>query len=193
MNCICNNCLMTLNDKKYSFETKLLGIHNVYNILASVALGYEFGISIKELQQAVKKVQPVEHRLEIKKFPNFYQIDDAYNSNPVGAKGALDVLAMMDGVKVVVTPGMVELGEKEEELNKEFGRQISQVADKVILVGENRTKPIMDGLKEKKFKKDDIYVLNDVRDAYVLLDKFKQDKELYALFENDLPDTYTEK
>ena len=179
-------------DKKYTFETKLLGKHNVYNILASLALGYEFGISIKELQQAVKKVKPVEHRLEIKKLGNFYQIDDAYNSNPVGAKSALDVLNMMEGTKVVVTPGMVELGEKEKELNKEFGKQIAEVADKVILIGENRTKPIKEGLKDKKFDEENIYILNDVRDAYVLIDKFKTEDNLYALFENDLPDTYTE-
>ena len=117
--------------KEYHFETKLLGKHNVYNILSSLALGYEFGISIKDLQQAVRKVKPVEHRLELKKLGNFYQIDDAYNSNPIGAKNALDVLALMNGTKVVVTPGMIELGEKEKELNREFGRQISSVADKV--------------------------------------------------------------
>jgi UDP-N-acetylmuramoyl-tripeptide--D-alanyl-D-alanine ligase len=179
-------------EKTYSFETRLLGRHNVYNILSSLALGYEFGISIKELQQAVKKVKPVEHRLELKKLGNFYQIDDAYNSNPVGAKSALDVLKMMDGIKVVVTPGMVELGDKEEELNREFGRQISDVADKVILIGENRTKPIKNGLKDMKFEEENIYILNDVRDAYILLDKFKDERDLYALFENDLPDTYTE-
>ena len=178
--------------KKYKFETKLLGKHNVYNILASVALGYEFGLSVKELQQGVKSVQPVEHRLEIKKLGNFYQIDDAYNSNPVGAKSALDVLEMMDGTKVVVTPGMVELGSKEEELNKEFGRQIAKVADVVILVGEKRTLPIKEGLLEKKYKEKNIHVLNDVRDAYTLINKLKGKEDLYALFENDLPDTYTE-
>ena len=178
--------------KKYSFETKLLGKHNVYNILAAIALGYEFGLSIKELQQGVKKVTPVEHRLEIKKLGVFYQIDDAYNSNPVGAKAALDVLNMMDGKKVVVTPGMIELGAKEKELNKEFGRQIADVADSVILVGEKRTIPIKEGLIDKKFKEDNIYVLNDVREAYTLLNKLKDKNELYALFENDLPDTYTE-
>ena len=135
--------------KKYKFETKLLGKHNVYNILASVALGYDFGLTIKELQNGVKMVQPVEHRLELKKLGNFYQIDDAYNSNPVGAKSALDVLKMMDGKKVVVTPGMIELGKKEKELNKEFGKQIAEVADEVILVGEKRTQPIKEGLLEK--------------------------------------------
>ena len=177
---------------KYNFETKLLGRHNVYNILASIALGYEFGLTIKELQQGVKKVRPIEHRLEVKKLGNFYQIDDAYNSNPVGAKSAVEVLGMMDGDKIVVTPGMIELGAKEKELNKEFGKQIAEVADKVILVGEKRTVPIKEGLLEKKFKEDNIFVLNDVREAYKLINKFKGKKELYALFENDLPDTYTE-
>lgn len=179
-------------NKKYKFETKLLGKHNVYNILAGLALGYEFGIPIKDLQMAVKKVKPVEHRLEIKRLGNFYQIDDAYNSNPVGAKSALDVLDLMEGNKVVVTPGMVELGPKEKELNREFGRQISKVAGKVILIGEKRTKPILEGLKDNKYKDSDIYVLNDVREAYPLLSKLKEKDDLYALFENDLPDTYTE-
>ncbi len=180
------------DNKKYKFETKLLGKHNVYNILAAVALGYEFGLTIKELQQGVKSVKPVEHRLEIKRLGNFYQIDDAYNSNPVGAKSALDVLSMMDGKKIVVTPGMIELGDKEDELNKEFGKQIAEVADIVILVGEKKTIPIKEGLLEKKFKENNIYVLNDVRDAYTLINKLKGKEEVYALFENDLPDTYTE-
>jgi UDP-N-acetylmuramoyl-tripeptide--D-alanyl-D-alanine ligase len=177
---------------KYSFETKLLGKHNVYNILAAIALGREFELSIKELQQGVKKVEPVEHRLEIKKLGVFYQIDDAYNSNPVGAKSALDVLDMMDGTKVVVTPGMVELGAKEKELNKEFGKQIAKVADYVILVGEKRTVPIKEGLLEEKYDEKKIHVLNDVREAYPLIKELKNKKDMYALFENDLPDTYTE-
>ena len=181
------------NDKQYEFETRLLGRHNVYNILSALALGYEFGINIKDLQTGVRKVRPVEHRLELKKLGNFYQIDDAYNSNPVGAKSALDVLAMMDGQRIVVTPGMVELGAKEEELNRIFGEQISEIADKVILIGEKRTKPIYDGLVSKGYKKENIYISNDVREAYTILNKLKDDKDLYALFENDLPDAYTEK
>ena len=117
------------DNKRYSFETKLLGNHNIYNILAGIALGKEFGMSISELEKGVKKVKPIESRLELRNYGYMYQINDAYNSNPVGAKAALDVLAMMPGKKVVVTPGMTELGEKEEELNQIFGNQISKVAD----------------------------------------------------------------
>ncbi len=179
-------------NKAYEFQTKLLGNHNVYNILSALALGYEFGISIKDLQQAVKSVKAVEHRLELKKLGNFYMIDDAYNSNPVGAENATIVLGMMPGVKVVVTPGMIELAEKEDEYNKEFGRQIAKVADYAVLIGEKHTKPIYDGLIESGFDKKHIIVYNDVRDAYTFINTLTGKKDVYALFENDLPDTYNE-
>lgn len=177
---------------KYPFETRLLGSHNISNILASLALGHEFGIPIDDLRQAVKMVKPVEHRLELKRLGNFYQIDDAYNSNPVGAKNALDVLNMMPGIKVVVTPGMIELGAKEEEYNKTFGEQIASVADYVVLIGKNRTKPIYEGLKNKNYDMDKVIIYNDVRDAYPFIQALREDREVYALFENDLPDTYNE-
>jgi len=179
--------------KKYPFETKLLGKNNVYNILASIALGKELGMSISELQAGVRKVRPVEHRLELKNLGGMYMIDDAYNSNPVGAAMAVDVLGMMPGVKVVVTPGMIELGDKQDEYNKEFGKQIAKVADHVILIGEKITKPIYNGLIEAGYKNENIHILNDVVDSYPLVRKLAGKKEVYALYENDLPDSYNEK
>ena len=197
----CSNTGMSFNvtfkndKKKYLFETKLLGKHNVYNILASIALGREFGIDILKLQQAVRGVKAVPHRLELKKLGYFYQIDDAYNSNPVGALNALEVLKTMPGVKVVVTPGMVELGSKEDEINKEFGKQIATIpdADFVLLIGKKKTLPIKEGLLENGYPVDKIVVYNDVTEAYNFIRGIKTKKEIYALFENDLPDTYNEK
>ena len=179
--------------KKYKFETRLLGRHNVYNILAALACGVEFGVDVEDLQKAVSGVRPVEHRLELKPLGNFYMIDDAYNSNPVGAKSALDVLSMMPGKKIVVTPGMIELGKDEDKLNKIFGEQISEVADYVVLIGEKKTKPIKEGLLKNKFDKDKIVVFNDVREAYPFIESVRGKDDVYALFENDLPDTYNEK
>ena len=181
------------DSKKYSFETRLLGNHNVYNILSGIACGREFGIDVDDLIQAVKNVHPVEHRLELKKINDYYMIDDAYNSNPVGAKNAVQVLGMMPGLKVVVTPGMIELGKKEDEYNKIFGEQIAEVADYVVLIGEQKTKPIKEGLLTKGFDKDKIVVYNDVRDAYPFIGTLTKGQEVFALFENDLPDTYNEK
>jgi len=177
-----------------SFETRLLGRHNIYNILSAVALGYEFGIRIEKLVQAVKQVRPVEHRLELKKLGRFYQIDDAYNSNPIGAKNALEVLSTMPGDKIVVTPGMIELGDKEEEYNREFGRQIAKIskADYVILVGKKQTKAIYEGLLMNGFDQNNVMITNDVVKAYTLINGLIGKNDMYALFENDLPDAYNE-
>ncbi|MBQ3435603.1 MAG: UDP-N-acetylmuramoyl-tripeptide--D-alanyl-D-alanine ligase [Bacilli bacterium] len=181
--------------KKYQFTTKLLGYHNVYNILAGIACGREFGIPMDKLIQAVRTVKPIEHRLEIKKLGGFYQIDDAYNSNPIGAKSAMTVLGMFDGIKVVVTPGMIELGDKEDYYNKELGKQIATLSDAnyVVLIGEKKTKPIYEGLIEEGYPKDNIITYNNVKDAYKFIGTLTGGKEkVYALFENDLPDTYNE-
>lgn len=186
------NIILKGDKKKYPFTTKLLGKHNVYNILASVALGREFGITMEQLQQSVLSVKPVPHRLELKPLGKFYQIADDYNSNPIGAKNAVEVLGMMPGLKVVVTPGMIELGKDEAKINEEFGGQIAEVADYVVLIGEKRTKPIYDGLIKKNFDKKRIIVYNDVREAFPFIDGLTGKQEVYALFENDLPDTYNE-
>ena len=181
------------DDKElYEFETKLLGRNNIYNILGGIALGRELGIKIPDLQKAVKRVEPVEHRLSMTKYFDINIIDDAYNSNPMGCKMALEVLSMMPGKHIVVTPGMIEVGEKEYEVNKEFGRQIAESTDEVILIGEEKTKPIYEGLIEKNYPKNKIHVLNDVMDAFPLMMKLKEN-ETYVLLENDLPDSFNEK
>ena len=180
-------------DEKISLHTKLLGKHNVYNILAGVALAVNLGIPYDEIKNSVASLIPVEHRLELKKIGDFYQLDDAYNSNPSGAQSALDVLALMDGDKCVVTPGMIELGEKEKEENYSFGKKIGEVADYVILIGKKRTKDIYKGLIDSDFNKDNIFILNNVVDAYKVVNSLTSEtKKMYALFENDLPDIYTE-
>lgn len=186
------NVIFKEDNTKYPFETKLLGYANVYNILAAIALGKEFGMTYEHLKAGVAKVKAVEHRLELKKKGDITFIDDAYNSNPTGAKMALDVLKMMPGKHIVVTPGMIELGKEEYQKNKEFGMQIADSADEVILVGKNKTKPIKEGLIEKKFNENKIHIINDVLEAFELVEKLKKE-ETYVLLENDLPDIFNEK
>ncbi len=180
------------DNKKYEFTTKLLGYNNVYNILASLALAKEFGLSIDQMKKAVSGVRSVEHRLELRKAGNITYIDDSYNSNPVGSKMALDVLKQMPGFKIVMTPGMVELGDKSYELNKAFGMHMKDSADKVILVGKKITKPILDGLNEVKYNDKNIYVVKSTKEAFSLVKSLVGNKEAYVLIENDLPDIYNE-
>ncbi|MBQ9181207.1 MAG: UDP-N-acetylmuramoyl-tripeptide--D-alanyl-D-alanine ligase [Bacilli bacterium] len=186
------DCIIKGDKNKYTFTTKLLGKANVYNILASIALGRELGMSMDELILGVKKVSPIEHRLELKKYGNINIIDDAYNSNPVGSKMAVEVLGMMPGKKIIVTPGMIELADLQYELNKKFGTYIADVCDEVILVGREQTKPIYDGLIEKKYSVEHIHILQDVKEAFPLMQKLDEGNT-YVLLENDLPDIFNEK
>ena len=71
--------------------------------------------------------------------------------------------------------------------------QAREVADVVVLIGERQTHPIREGLLLKGFDKEKIIVFNDVRDAYPFISNLALDDEVYALFENDLPDTFNEK
>ena len=180
-----------INGKKVKFKTKLLGIPNIYNILAGIAIGNYMGIDNDNLVKAVSMVKPVEHRLELKPSYDITYIDDAYSSNPDGAKMALDVLSLMDGKKIIMTPGMIELGDEQEHYNKEFGRQIAKTCDIVILVGKKQTKPIYDGLLESKFDKKKIYVIDDVKKGFDIINKIK-DNNTFVLLENDLPDLFNE-
>lgn len=185
------DCVFKETKEKQTFTTKLLGRHNVYNVLAGIMLGYELGLTINQLKQGVNSVKPIEHRLELKKQGLITIIDDAYNSNPAGAKAALDVLKLMDGIRIITTPGMIELGEKQYELNKQFGEYISEVCDYAILIGKKQTKPIYDGLIEKKFDTRKIFILDDIREAFPLMNRLAKGNT-YVLLENDLPDMFNE-
>lgn len=172
-------------------QTKLLGEHNVYNILAAVAVASEMGIPLADMVYPIRTLKPVEHRLELKKIgPGATLIDDSFNSNPVGSKTALEVLAAMPGgKKIIVTPGMVELGKKEYALNREFGRHIAKACNYVILVGKKQTLPLQDGLTEENFPKNNIYLAESFHEAYKHLQGILRGEDV-VLFENDLPDNY---
>lgn len=184
----------TVVTKKGEFEcrTKLLGEHNVQNIIGCVAIAEYLGLTNKEIQKGIEKIEPVEHRLQLIPSQNGTTIiDDAFNSNPVGSKMALDVIKQFEGRKIIITPGMVELGEEEYKLNKEFGAQMADVVDFAILVGQKRSKPIVEGLKSKKFDDMNIFVVNNLDEATARLGKLTKAGDV-ILFENDLPDNYNE-
>ena len=185
-------CVFKDTGKEEKFETKLLGNANVYNIIESVALAYNLGMNVTEISAGVRRIEPVEHRLQLREFnENITIIDDAYNSNPVGSSMAVDVLGMMDGKKIIITPGMIELGDDQDKYNREFGNQIAEVCDEVVLIGLEQTKPIYEGLKEKGYSEKKIHILNDVKDSFKLMQKIS-DGKTYVLIENDLPDIFNE-
>lgn len=170
--------------------TKLLGEANVQNILGAISIAVFLGLSKEQIARGVSKIEAIEHRLQVLPQQNgSIIIDDAFNSNPVGSKMALDVLKNFEGRKIIITPGMVELGDKEKEYNKEFGRYMAKCVDIAILVGADRSKPIEDGLLENGFNNMNIYVVASLEEATKKLTTLTKSGDV-ILFENDLPDAY---
>ena len=175
----------------HQFQTKLLGRHNIYNTVASIALGNELGIPVEKMKVAVRKMKPVTHRLELRRNGNFTIIDDAFNSNPVGSKMALEVLGQMNGKRIVLTPGMVDLGTAQYELNKAFGTYMKDTCDHVILVGKKQTEPIQEGLKEVGFPEEHVTVAENLTEAFKVMYEVVE-PGAFVLIENDLPELFAE-
>lgn len=176
---------------EWEFTTKLIGEHNVLNIAGAIAVAYTLGVPMDALAIQVRRLEGVPHRLQLIKGNHSLIIDDAYNSNPSGAKAALDTLNTFEGIKVVVTPGMVELGSKQYECNKVFGTQIATICDYAVLVGAKQTQPIQDGLKEMNYPADRTYIAKALNDALTYVEKINTSGiQKVVLLENDLPDNY---
>ena len=105
-------------------------------------------------------------------------------------KAAIDALALFDGFKVLVTPGMVELGDQQDELNKAFGAYAAKVCDYVVLVGKKQTAPIYEGLREAGYPEEKIYVAEGLADAITRAYGVDAGGEKIILLENDLPDNF---
>ena len=180
--------------EEVSVRSRLLGRHNVGNLLAAAAVGTSLDLSLDAIARALARVSPPAHRLApiLNRQAGIVVIDDAYNSNPVGAAAALEVLASHQAERrLLVTPGMVELGEREAEENERFGTQAAEVCDLVVLVGEERSKPILAGLAAASFPDSRIHIVANASEAEALLAKTTRRGDV-VLFENDLPDLYAE-
>jgi len=173
-------------------HTRLLGEHNIQNILLAAMAASDLGLSLRQIAHGVEKLQIVKNRLELMTRPGaFTIINDAFNSNPVGAKAALHVLKGFPQRRIIITPGMVELGEKEAEYNREFGREMAGCVDVAILVGKNRTLPMVEGLKEAGFPEENIHRVDSLDASTKLLHSMVRPTDT-VLYENDLPDHYQE-
>ncbi|MBO4493744.1 MAG: UDP-N-acetylmuramoyl-tripeptide--D-alanyl-D-alanine ligase [Ruminococcus sp.] len=173
------------------FSMKLLGEHNVQNVLGAIAYAHGTDISLDKLTLPVKRIAAVPHRLQLlDKGGNMTFIDDAYNSNPSGCRAALNVLGLFDACRILVTPGMVELGAKQEELNFEFGQEAAKACDHIVLVGKAQTVPIYNGIKDAGYDMDNVFVADSLNEALAHVNAYQSDKKKIVLLENDLPDNY---
>lgn len=180
-----------LGDETLTLSTKLLGQHSIVNIAGAAALAYSLGVSAEDIKFAVASLKPTEHRLELKTSVNrSLLIDDAYNANPEGSIEAVNVLSTFEGMKkVIITPGLIELGDKEYDCNYQLGVAAAKKCDKIILVGKNRSKPLADGIGSTDFNKKNLFVVSSFKEAMEVYSRFADDNTV-VLLENDLPDNY---
>jgi len=177
---------MMLNGNQFEATSKLIGNSNIENILAAATMATLLGVEPNLILQAISNLTPVSHRLEIKTWQNgLTVIDDAYSSNVTGFKAALDLLGTFSTLeKVIVTPGIVELGNKTQEIHNELGKLIDLTCDKVLLIGKNeRTLAINEGISNKE----KVVFINSLEE---LPKHLTNTNNSIALIENDLPDNY---
>lgn len=189
--CTCDGTsfMLELGGRNVKISTKLLGAHSAENIALAAQVAYLLGMSPEEIAAAAEELDYIEHRLQLIKSGGVNIIDDGYNSNVRGAKAALDVLRTFEGGKIVVTPGLVELGILEESENYALGKNLVGL-DRVILVGDTLITPVRKGYLENGGDSEKLHTVPTLFVAQEHLKGVLKDGDT-VLFLNDLPDIYT--
>ena len=179
---------LVVNGSAARIATALLGAH-VPSMIAECALTANYlGISLEKIKFVASEVKAVAHRLELLYNGDDVIIDDAYNGNEAGAQNALEVLSKFSPrIRVLITPGIVELGERGEAANARIGELAAVSCDYAVFVGGNAS-ALARGAKSAGMNADNV---TEVRDLACAVEKLKTIKgEKAVLFENDLPDNY---
>lgn len=179
---------LRLREERIPVEVPVLGRHAAEDIALAAALCSALGMKAEEIAAGIHTIKPVAHRLERKDAGGVVILDDGYNCNEEGAKNAVEVLRLSTGKKFAVTPGIVELGQLEEEVNAALGASLVGL-DRVILVGETLVLSVRSGYLAAGGAEEKLTVVPSLSRAQALLAE-----ELSAgdcvLFLNDLPDMY---
>lgn len=174
-----------IQGKTVHFETILLGKHQIINILLAIALADSLGLDSSLIQVGVKTLQPTAHRMELKPFFEATLIDNAYNSNPQSAQCSLETLDMMPGRHICITPGFIDLGEFHDSYSFEFGKQLAQVCDMILLVG--KCEQIQKGLQAVNYDENQILTVPTMKQALEVVSALLQENDV-ILIENDIPE-----
>ena len=165
--------------------TQLLGRHIPSLVSVCAAAALKLGVTLQTVAQAVQALPQVEHRLQKIENGDVTVLDDAYNSNPEGAKIALEVLGAFPGARMIVTPGLVELGDEEEAANFALGERVCGNADYAYFVG-SRAQTLRAGAVSAGMDESRICICATLDEAVQKTAEIGGKKTI--LFANDLPD-----
>ncbi len=185
------NFTLVVAGNEIKTKTKLLGAFNLENIALCAGLAFKLGIRLESLAKAIESLEPVKHRMQIvSQDKNYVIIDDSFNASVEGSKAAIDTLELFKGyTKIVVTPGIVEMGKLETDANFNLGEQIAKVCDYAIIVNEINKDALYKGMLSQNMKKKNIFICENLKEATDKIENLKQEKTV-VLFENDLPDLF---
>ena len=176
--------------KKIAIKLPLQGEHNAYNFLAAASIAKRLGLNLEKIAKRASLVLPTEHRLEIKQYGNITLIDNSFNANATSYKSSFKLLREYPGKqKIIITPGLVEIGTDSGEIHQQLAIDATLAADQIIIVGENAREELLSGIRETKFSKDDLFLVETTNQALDLLKRIAKPQAV-VLIENDLPDQY---
>lgn len=172
--------------KKYHIKTKIVGKHNIINILISFAACAYLKMDEEEIISNINNLHLPNNRLEIKNINNHKIIDNSFNSNSIGFKNNIDYLSLSTDFKIVITPGIVELKKESQQIHDELAKYLIDKVDFVYLIKNKNTYYM-----EKEFKRQNFTnfkMVDSFKEAYILSINRKEPSTI--LIENDLTDYY---
>ncbi len=112
-----------------------VGLHNVRNALAAIAIGSHFGVSLQDSKEALENLKIPEKRLEISRVNGVTIINDSYNANPESTRAALETLQAFKtgGKRVFVFGDMLELGACSKEEHRKIGEAVAELGIEIFL------------------------------------------------------------
>lgn len=181
------------NGRSYTGKTPLAGKAAVSNLAGCFAMACALGADPDFAVAACAHLRAVDNRLQVKREQGLTYIHDAYNSNPDGFADALDILRQIpSNKKILITPGMIELGELNTALHEQIGRIAAQVCDYTIVVGQTNRAALTQGLLKGGMRKEAIIHAAHRDEAFKKLQEVVGVEDA-VLIENDLPDLYEAK
>lgn len=180
------------NSKESVYEgfTPLLGKTALSNALAAFTMACALGADPEFVLAVIATLEPVDNRLQVKKEEGVYYVHDAFNSNLSGFIAAVEVLAALPAKRrIVMTPGMIELGSVQEEENFEAAKHAGSCCSLALVVGDTNKQALIQGFKKAGLTNEQIILCATRQEAFNHLAAVKMPNDA-ILIENDLTDIY---
>jgi len=172
--------------QNYLFTSPVFGTSALQDLLAAISMAFLLKVPTSIIQSAVKSITPASHRLELYQLNRSTIIDNTYSSNESGFTQIISDLKSVKGSKVLITPGLVELGEDSNQIHLQIGKLAAAVFDQIILVGQNsRTSHLNQGINNSS----KVSYLTHHSDYWPKVKELSKNFD-WILLENDLPENY---